>query len=90
MDKDLRSAVQRIQMLKNKMYAQCEAEYESIVRNRITDESRIDTLFDQIFGFIEEDRFHDLYWKLINYVETYDVALGAFYRRMEEVHFEGY
>jgi hypothetical protein len=81
---------QKIELLKIKAYAQCEAEYESIVGNGVTNESRIDALFDQIWSFIEEERFHDLFWKLVNYVETFDMGLGAEYRRLEELHFEGY
>ena len=86
----LRSAMQKIELLKIKAYAQCEAEYESIVGNGVTNESRIDALFDQIWSFIEEERFHDLFWKLVNHVETFDIGLGAKYRRLEELHFEGY
>lgn len=90
MEEKLRAAIQKIERLKNKAFAQCEAEYESIVGNGVTDESRIDALFDQIWNFVEDDRFHDLFWKLVNYVETFDTGLGAEYRRLEEIHFEGY
>ena len=90
MDENLRIAIEKLEQLKRSAYTQCEAEYESIVSNGIKSESRIDALFDQIWNFIEDDNFHSLYWKLVNYVETFDTGLGAEYRRMEEVYFEGY
>ena len=90
MEETSQSGIHKDALLKNRVYAQCAAEYENIVENSITNERRINALFDHIWNFIEDDRFHDLYWKLVNYVETYDTGLGAEYRRLEEIHFEGY
>lgn len=87
---ELSAAIKRLETLKNSVYSLCEAEYGAIVSNHVTDERRIDALFDQILSFIDDDCFHKLYWKLLSYVESFDTGLAACYRRMEEVHFEGY
>lgn len=87
---ELSAAIKRLETLKSSVYSLCEAEYGVIVSNRVTNEVRIDALFDQILSFIDDDSFHKLYWKLLRYVESFDTGLAACYRRIEEVHFEGY
>lgn len=90
MNEELRNAIERLEVLKKVSYQQCVAEYEYIVNHGITDDSRIESLFDRIWNFIDDEDFHALFWRLIGYVEKYDRGLGAYYRRIEEVHFEGY
>ena len=89
-EKELSESIKRLEILKGNIYSLCEAEYEVIVSNHVTNEDRIDVLFDQILGFIDDDCFHELYWKLLSYVESFNISLGACYRRLEEVYFEGY
>ena len=87
---DPRSVIARLEELKPVAYQQYLSEYEFIVANQITDEERIEALFDRIWCFIDFEEYHALFWKLINYAETFDRGIGAFYRRIEEIHFEGY
>ena len=87
---ELLGSIMQLEYLKKSAYRLYNAEFEAIVSNHLTNEDRIDALFDQLLSFIEDDCFHELYWKLVNYVETFDTGLAACYRRIEEVHFEGY
>ena len=73
-----------------KLHIVYKKELEKIVAEKVTDTSRIESLFDQIWVFIDEPKMYELYWKLINYVETFDTSIGTYYRRLDELHFEGY
>ena len=86
----VRNIMPRLESLRPIAYQEFLSEYEQIVASKNTDDERIERLFDHIWCFIDYEEYHALYWKLINYVETFDRGLGAYYRRIEEVHFEGY
>lgn len=73
-----------------KLYCVYKKEVDDIISNGVTDMLRIEFLFDQIWVFIDDEKMHELFWKLVKHVETFDTSIGAFYRRIEEVHFEGY
>ena len=90
MDKALYEAIKRVEKIKSVMYKKCQRDVEFIISNKITDEQRIDMVFDEIMDFFEDEDFLDLFWKLVNYVETFDTGIGAFYRRQEEVIHEGF
>ena len=90
MDKALYEAIKRVEKIKSVMYEKCQRDVEFIISNKITDEQRIDMVFDEIMDFFEDEDFLDLFWKLVNYVETFDTGIGAFYRRKEEVIHEGF
>lgn len=90
MDKALYEAIKRVEKIKSFMYEKCQRDVEFIISNKITDEQRIDMVFDEIMDFFEDEDFLDLFWKLVNYVETFDTGIGAFYRRQEEVIHEGF
>ena len=90
MNDELNRVIARLEELKAVCYREYKVEFEYITANQITDEARIEALFDHLWNFIDDDKFHALYWKLINYVERFDTGLGAYYRRIEEVYFEGY
>lgn len=90
MDKALYEAIKRVEKIKSVMYEKCQRDVEFIISNKITDEQRIDMVFDEIMDFFEDENFLDLFWKLVNYVETFDTGIGAFYRRQEEVIHEGF
>jgi len=89
MTEDLKQAAGRIVELKNIAYANCKTELVYVIENGITDEKRIEALFDQIINFHDDDAFIDLFWTLISYVEKFDRGIGAFYRRLEELLHEG-
>ena len=90
MDKALYEAIKRVEKIKSVMYEKCQRDVEFIISNKITDEQRIDMVFDEIMDFFEDEDFLDLFWKLVNYVEIFDTGIGAFYRRQEEVIHEGF
>ena len=90
MDKALYEAIKRVEKIKSVMYEKCQRDVEFIISNKITDEQRIDMVFDEIMDFFEDEDFLDLFWKLVNYVETFDTGISAFYRRQEEVIHEGF
>ncbi|MGM9632360.1 MAG: hypothetical protein ACI3XL_04635 [Eubacteriales bacterium] len=90
MDKALYEAIKRVEKIKYVMYEKCQRDVEFIISNKITDEQRIDMVFDEIMDFFEDEDFLDLFWNLVNYVETFDTGIGAFYRRQEEVIHEGF
>ena len=90
MDKALYEAIKRVEKIKSVMYEKCQRDVEFIISNKITDEQRIDMVFDEIMDFFEDEDFLDLFWNLVNYVETFDTGIGAFYRRQEEVIHEGF
>ena len=90
MDQALYEAIKRVEKIKSVMYEKCQRDVEFIISNKITDEQRIDMVFDEIMDFFEDEDFLDLFWKLVNYVETFDTGIGAFYRRQEEVIHEGF
>ena len=90
MDKALYEAIKRVEKIKSVMNEKCQRDVEFIISNKITDEQRIDMVFDEIMDFFEDEDFLDLFWKLVNYVETFDTGIGAFYRRQEEVIHEGF
>lgn len=76
--------------IKTDIYQLCKRGYEDIIVSKITDEAWIEELFDLLWNYIDDEPFHALFWELIRYVETFDPEISAFYRRIEEVHFEGY
>ena len=74
----------------NVIYDQCCAEYEIIVSQKITDEDRIEAIMDQLWLVIDDKRCCDLYWEIINYVESYDPSGCTTYRRIAKIYFTGY
>ena len=50
-----------------------------------TDGDYIESTLDRLLNFCEDEQFLELFWKLINYVETFDRDIGIMYRRQEEL-----
>ena len=44
----------------------------------------------QLLNYYDDEDFLDLFWKLINYVETFDRDIGILYRRQEELLNQGF
>lgn len=89
MSEELRQAAEKIVELKSIVHANCKAELNYIIENGITDENRIEALFDEITNFHDDDAFMELFWSLISYVDKFDRGISAFYRRLEELLHEG-
>ena len=67
----------------------CTQDVEDIITNKETAENRINSTFDKLLDYHTDERMMILFWKLINYVETFDEETGALYRRVEELLNEG-
>lgn len=85
----IKESIIAAEKLKGKLYSLCESSVEWIIANKIQDLKQIDSVFDQILGFASEEPFNSLYWRLLNYLETFDEGAGAEYRRIEELLNEG-
>lgn len=74
----------------NVIYDQCCAEFSIIVSHKITDEVRIEALMDKLWLVIDDKKCWDLYWEIINYVESYDPSGCGTYRRIAKIYLTGY
>ena len=89
-EKDLQDALKRLNQLRMLHLAQCREDVQRIIDNKNTDENYIESTLDRTLNFYDDEEFLELFWKLINYVETFDTSIGASYRRLEETSNEGY
>ena len=89
-EKDLEDALKRLNQLRMLHLAQCREDVQRIIDNKNTDENYIESTLDRTLNFYDDEEFLELFWKLINYVETFDTGIGASYRRLEETLNEGY
>lgn len=85
----IKESIIAAEKLKAMLYSLCESSVEQIITNKIQDLKQIDSVFDQIIGFVSDEKFNSLYWRLLNYLETFDEEAGAEYRRIEELLNEG-
>lgn len=85
----LRPALNAIASLKKLAFDQCQTELHYILDHKVTDNGRIESLFDRLFDFFDDEDFTALFWTLIGYVEQFDTGISAFYRRMDELLQEG-
>lgn len=85
----LRPALNAIASLKKLAFDQCQTELHYILDHKVTDNERIESLFDRLFDFFDDEDFTALFWTLIGYVEQFDTGISAFYRRMDELLQEG-
>ena len=90
MAKEIKEAMETMDSSKKDIYLHYKKECDFIIENQVTDEKRLDGLLGKLLDFYDDKRFADLFWKLVNYVETFDAGLGAMYRRVEEVLTQGY
>ena len=77
-------SIKELERIKVEMYQLCKEDVENIISNNIREKNRIERLFDYLFVFNPDENFMALFWKMINYVETFDTEIGAFYRRTGE------
>lgn len=57
-------------------------------KKNVTDEEILENLFERICCMAEDELFYKLYYKLVNYVETFDGGLGSEYRRKLKIHLD--
>lgn len=80
-DGELRKAIEQEQGLRKIAYNLCKNDIEQILKNKVTDENRIDAVIDQILNFVTDEKFCELHRSLSDYVETFDSELADSYRR---------
>lgn len=85
---DIKEIKDTLHMLKCYVYSTCKAEVDAMKNNKITDEETLDVLFDRICCMAEDKLFYNLYYELVNYVETFDRGLGSEYRTKLKIHLD--
>lgn len=85
MENELENALSRLEQLKKLHYYQCREDVKRIMEENNTDGDYIESTLDRLLNYYEDEQFLDLFWKLINYVETFDRGIGIMYRRQEEL-----
>ena len=80
----------KVHSMKMYIYTACTQEFETIEKNKITDEEVLDNLFERISCLAEDDWFYNLCYKLINYVETFDHYLGSTFRTKLKIYLDNY
>lgn len=78
----------KLHSMKVFIYTTCTQEFESIEKNKITDEEVLNNFFERISCLAEDEWFYDLCYKLINYVETFDKYLGDNFRTKLKIYLE--
>lgn len=89
-DNELRKAIEREQELRKVAHNLCKNDVEQIIKNKVTDENRIDAVNDQILNFITDEKFCELHCRLSDYVETFDSELADSYRRVKDMFLDYY
>lgn len=89
-DEELRKAIVREQELRKVAYNLCKNDVEQIIKNKVTDENKIDNVIEQILNFITDEKFCELHRNLSNYVETFDSELADSYRRGMDMFLDYY
>ena len=78
----------KLHSMKVFIYTTCTQEFESIEKNKITNEEVLNNFFERISCLAEDEWFYNLCYKLINYVETFDKYLGDNFRTKLKIYLE--
>lgn len=78
----------KLHSMKVFIYTTCTQEFESIEKNKITNEEVLNNFFERISCLAEDEWFYNLCYKLINYVETFDKYLGNNFRTKLKIYLE--
>lgn len=81
MENELENALSRLEQLKKLHYYQCREDVKRIMEDNNTDGDYIESTLDRLLNCYEDEQFLELFWKLINYVETFDRDIEIMYRR---------
>ena len=81
MENELENALSRLEQLKKLHYYRCREDVKRIMEENNADGDYIESTLDRLLNFYEDEQFLELFWKLINYVETFDRDIGILYRR---------
>ena len=78
-----------LESIKMKCYIRCREDVKCIIQNQVTSEHYIESKFQKLLDFYENEMFMEWFWKLIAYIESFNFVLAGFYRRLERTLREG-
>ena len=90
MEEKIKELEMKIDSLYIALYYELMSSIEKLIDNKVTDTEELSYTLERCLCCIEDKRIANQFWKLINYVETFELGLGAHFRRCEEVITEGY
>ena len=85
MEKKIIELEERVDKLYTMLYSQRARSVNHIIMNNITDTEVISEELEKLLDCIEDKRFNNQFWKLIQYTETFDTYITAEFRRAEKV-----
>jgi len=71
--------------IKKMLFIQCREDVNHIIDNKVTSENYIESTFDRLLDLYDDEDCTELFWTLIEYVETFNEGISTFYRRQIEV-----
>jgi len=71
--------------IKKMLFIQCREDVNQIIDNKVTSENYIESTFDKLLDLYDDEDCTELFWTLIEYVETFNEDISTFYRRQIEV-----
>ena len=84
MNNDLMKIFHTVHSENNKELEELSLLVDAIIKNQITDEKNVSSVFDRILSvvFVEEDKKRNLFYKLSNYCRCFDENLAMDYERI--------
>lgn len=90
MEEKIKELERKIDSLYLALYYELMCSIDKLINNKVTDTEELSYTLERCLCCIEDKRIEYQFWKLINYVETFDRGLGTYFRRCEELITEGY
>ena len=85
MEERIKELERRVDILYTMLYAQRVRSVERIIMKHETDTEVLREEFERLLDYIEDKGFSNQFWKLIRYVEGFDIGFAAEFRRIEKV-----
>ena len=85
MEKKIIELEERVDKLYTMLYSQRARSVNHIITNNITDTELISEELEKLLDCIEDKRFYNQFWKLIQYTEKFDTYITSEFRRAEKV-----
>lgn len=85
MEKKIKELEERVDKLYTMLYSERARSVERIIMKNITDTEVISEELEKLLDCIEDKRFYNQFWKLIQYTENFDTDITAEFRRAEKV-----
>ena len=77
MEKRIKNLESQVQQLYTMLYSQRARSVEKIIGNKVVDTETLINEFECLLDCIEDKRYYNQFWKLVNYVERFDRDLAA-------------